>query len=158
MKVPDFSKASPAAGRGKWPECDPDGRAFSHSYFPKWFERRNKFLANTWRGVLDGVQGDQSWLHDTFNLRRAMAEHMVLTCAAFFLGELSTIIMSKVHGTMGGNIVAPTARQFLSAMLMMMRECFILHSALLRNTAKRALPWNNMGFKRLTKNVFLLIV
>lgn len=61
-------------GWGNWPSHDPDGRRFDGDYFPKWAERAGSPLAGGFRDVIEGLQGDQSWLHETFEFSRAMAQ------------------------------------------------------------------------------------
>ena len=57
-------------GSGLWPTHDWHGREFSDTYQPKWFQLGGTPLAGGWRGVLDGVQGDQDFLHKLFAFKR----------------------------------------------------------------------------------------
>lgn len=60
-------------GDGKWPDKDPFGKSFSCTHHPRWFKLSGQDLAGPFRAVLDGLQGDQAYLHDCFALQRYMA-------------------------------------------------------------------------------------
>lgn len=68
-----FAVWLPCSGHGRWPERDPWGREFGESYMPEWAAKSNEPLAGPWRGCLDGVSGDQEWVHKTFTLKRGLA-------------------------------------------------------------------------------------
>ena len=55
---------------GKWPSADPFGNPFSETYMPRWHALSGSWLADEWRGVLDGVQADQDWIFKTFRTHR----------------------------------------------------------------------------------------
>lgn len=59
-------------GSGYWPNCDPWGREFTHSYMPKWWQRAGTPLAGGWKAAFDGCQADQEWLHRVFKLQRLL--------------------------------------------------------------------------------------
>ena len=56
-----------------WPDRDPWGGPFDDGYMPEWAAKVNQPLAGPWRGCLDGVSGDQEWVHKTFTLKRSLA-------------------------------------------------------------------------------------
>ena len=81
-------------GHGVWPLADPWGTSFTESYMPHWKERAGSRIAGAfflllffqkkerkalfcvlgpWTCALDGVCGDQEWIHRTFHLKSAMA-------------------------------------------------------------------------------------
>ena len=57
-------------GNGLWPTHDWDGREFSHNHHPRWFRLGGSELCGGWGGVMDGVQGDQDFLHKIFQFKR----------------------------------------------------------------------------------------
>ena len=59
-------------GHGVWPTHDWEGIAFSEEHHPHWFALGGSLLAGGWRGVLDGIQGDQDWLHKVFSFKRTL--------------------------------------------------------------------------------------
>lgn len=61
---------SPNLGTGLWPTCDWNGKPFSEKHYPKWYQLGRTELCGGWRGVLDGVQGDQDFLHKLFRFQR----------------------------------------------------------------------------------------
>lgn len=68
---------------GTWPSTDPWGKSFSPSHHPEWRVRAGRSLANGWRGVFCGLQGDQQWIHETMGLQRGMASTSVKICVLF---------------------------------------------------------------------------
>ena len=84
-------------GSGLWPTCDWDGREFSDTYHPKWFQLGGMPLAGGggWRGVMDGVQGDQDFLHKLYAFKRNLDADFIplffqlsVFCFFFLLGHI----------------------------------------------------------------------
>ena len=70
-------------GNGLWPTHDWDGKKFTKTHYPKWHSLAGTQLCGGWRGVLDGIQGDQDFLHKVFNFKRPLLQHVfswVSTC------------------------------------------------------------------------------
>lgn len=70
-------------GSGLWPTHDWDGKKFTKTHYPKWHSLAGTQLCGGWRGVLDGIQGDQDFLHKVFNFKRPLLQHVfswVSTC------------------------------------------------------------------------------
>ena len=88
------------SGSGKWPDTDPWGVAFGASYMPERGLLSGKLLADGWRGVCDGFQGDQEWLVKVFDLQRPFLA-LVLTCdlqsLTFFVGQGNWSRVSCCH-------------------------------------------------------------
>lgn len=62
------------AGTGRHPYADPWGVPFSDSYWPDLYAAAGSQIAARWRGVLDGLQGDQEWLVGTLKPKSASVE------------------------------------------------------------------------------------
>lgn len=83
---------------GLWPSADPWGKEFSSAYMPEWARLAGSLLAGGFRGVLDGVQGDQEWVFKTFATKRFLIERLRLFSVSI-----------EVHGI--GESAASTVRQ-----------------------------------------------
>ena len=62
--------APPAPGLGIHPGEDPWGRRFGPDYYPDMAKVAYTWLADGWRGTLDGIQGDEEWKRFAFWLVR----------------------------------------------------------------------------------------
>ena len=65
-----MDKPSVVSGSGVWPTHDWNGKKFTATYYPRWCLLAGTKLCGGWRGVLDGIQGDQDFLHKIFNFKR----------------------------------------------------------------------------------------
>lgn len=85
-------------GAGIWPSHDWNGKPFSPSHYPRWHKLAGTELAGGWRGILDGIQGDQDFLHKVFHFKRFMANVCDFVCLLFwffvrpFWGFLETTV------------------------------------------------------------------
>lgn len=71
-------------GAGLWPSTDWNGKPFSPSHYPRWHKLAGTELAGGWRGILDGIQGDQDFLHKVFHFKRFMANVCDFVCISIF--------------------------------------------------------------------------
>ena len=69
------------SGTGLWPHADPWGVEFSPTYMPQWHAHAGSLLASGWKGVFDGIQADQDWLHKVFKLKRTL--NIIFGCLLF---------------------------------------------------------------------------
>ena len=65
-------------GNGLWPDRDWEGTAFSDVHFPEWYALAGSELCGGWRGVVDGYQGDQEFLHKIFRFQRTLVGFLCL--------------------------------------------------------------------------------
>jgi len=57
-------------GNGLWPTHDWEGKEFRDKHYPRWFALAGSEICGGWRGVVDGYQGDQDFLHKVFQFKR----------------------------------------------------------------------------------------
>ena len=79
-------------GAGVWPSHDWDGKPFSPSHYPRWHKLAGSELAGGWRGILDGIQGDQDFLHKVFHFKRFMAKPCDFVCLLQILSFRTSVL------------------------------------------------------------------
>ena len=151
-------------GNGLWPTHDWDGREFSHNHHPRWFRLGGSELCGGWRGVMDGVQGDQDFLHKIFQFKRHL--DWLVMCFFWFYSlwpwipfflevPKATKPWNKDRGIQSVDLHVSIVALLVSSILANQKACFTRLSVMKLTIALRILPLISDSFRAGVARVFL---